>query len=417
MAKSSSSEKQIPQQQEHGIRKLVPRTPGEILLVLLAFFSFWSTAAVEIAAGLMILLGIFRLMILLGIFTLLQTFRNTPADPSLRSRLASGEWATLILLAVYLMAIIGSYTSQHIPFSTHPGLLWHPLVLPAVLALRPGKDEFGRIGVFLLISASAASIFAIAFSFVEQPLQAFAIFVGATTLTNLLAVAGVMAITVAVGKGARGTSEWWAAASAVLVVVAVFRSTERAPILVLVVLGTILLASLRPRILPLWGILAVGLVLFGSDSLAAKFGLILNGYALDRYTVWKVGIKLLSDVPLLGYGPESFQRMLPPQTWAAITHRPPASWHNDILQTALESGPLAALAFVGIIVIALATALQSWRRRLSGPGTAEAGIPGLMFLTLVTLGAVNSAVTSAVLGIAFWTVLGLLLIRSRPPSP
>jgi O-antigen ligase len=408
MVKLSSSEEQLLQQREDWTRKLLPRMPAEIILAFLAFFSFWSTAMVEIVAG---------LMILLGIFTLVQTFRNLPADPTLRTRLAFGEKATLILLSVYLMSIIGSYTSQHVPFSTHPGLLWHPLVLPAALALRPGKDEFRRIGVILLISASAASILAIAYSLSEQPLRAFAMFVGATTLTNLLAVAGVMAITVAVGKGARGTSQWWAAASAFLVVVAVFRSTERAPVLVLIVLGTILLASLRPKTLPFWGILTVGLLLFGSASLVAKFGLVLNGYALDRYTVWKVGIKLLSDVPLLGYGPESFQRILPPQTWAAISHRPPASWHNDILQIALESGPLAALALVGIIVIALARALQSWWRCLSGSGTAEAGILGLMFLTLLTLGAVNSAVTSAVLGIAFWTVLGLLLIRARPPSP
>ncbi|MEW6511179.1 MAG: hypothetical protein AB1428_09500 [Bacteroidota bacterium] len=88
-------------------------------------------------------------------------------------------------------------------------------------------------------------------------------------------------------------------------------------------------------------------------------------------------------------------------------NRPPASWHNDLLQTALDSGPIAAAALAGLILLAMVAAIRhGWETRWRGSASMSA-IPGLLLLCLVVLGLVGSVVTTAILGSVFWCLLGL----------
>jgi O-antigen ligase len=109
--------------------------------------------------------------------------------------------------------------------------------------------------------------------------------------------------------------------------------------------------------------------------------------------------------------------VLPAEAWSRFINRAPSSWHNDILETWLDSGPIAACAFAGLLFTGVVRGVRSAIRRMKKGTVPLAGEPGLLFLCLATFGLVGSVVTTSVLGLAFWLLLGLALNSREEESP
>jgi O-antigen ligase len=172
-----------------------------------------------------------------------------------------------------------------------------------------------------------------------------------------------------------------AAAMAVACVVAVAYTQSRAALiallLVAVAIGVLHGVRLRVLALAVCGAIALGsLVLpqtfqqrIGALSDAASSG----GSSLEdsslrgRKSENLAGLQMWTDHPLLGVGPDNFE--LHYQTYSAtigIDRRPQArSAHNLYLESLAETGLLGALAFLGVLWLALTGAWRA-RSRLEG---------------------------------------------------
>lgn len=129
-------------------------------------------------------------------------------------------------------------------------------------------------------------------------------------------------------------------------------------------------------------------------------GRLLPGIA-SRVEVWVAALGIIADHPLTGVGVGNFQAAAP-RYWNA---------HNLYLHVAAESGVVAGLLLIAVLVLALSQAGE-----LSGRG-GDAGAVGRAFsisiLAFAALSMVDAPYNAAAVRTAFWLVLGLLAAALR----
>lgn len=100
-----------------------------------------------------------------------------------------------------------------------------------------------------------------------------------------------------------------------------------------------------------------------------------GGITSGRTILYRVALEPISNVPFWGYGPGSFNRIVPDEVLERIGDRGIKSWHSTPLEILIESGPLAALLLVVFFVLPLLDFRQYWSRR----GSID--LPGIALLS------------------------------------
>ena len=363
--------------------------------------SFWSTAVVEIGAVLLILNAL-----TLSISNSLSESSSSDRDSTLpiHVRWAIGSWV------IYVLGILISFRAAGVPFSRHPGLLWHPLVFPAVLLTSLDMKKLNRIGISFLVSGTcSASVALIRYSTSVGTSHALAGFVGVTTYADLLALAGVVAALLFSRRPTSSKEAWIIAVAGLVIVFAIFKTFELAPIIVLFGAVTIIVYALPGSMKFAWMGLVTVAVLVGPSIPLLKFSWLIHGHSVDRYIVWQEGAKLLSKAPLFGYGPECYRRILPSETWSKFANRPPGAWHNDILETGLDSGIITSVALIILIAIVLYHSIGAMRMRSGDFPKGNARALNFLLVSMVGFGLIGNVITTSILSVMFWIVMGLSL--------
>jgi hypothetical protein len=368
------------------------------LFALLAGASHWSTALVEFAGFAII------------VTSLPDIARRWRAPLGEAGAVVRGRWfvrGAIALWGVYIISVCMSLAVSGTLLTAHAGLLLHAMLFPAVLVAPVEAKDVKTIGVVYIASGVISILATLLLNLSAGYVSPAMVFTGLTTFADLTVLIVIVLI-----AGLPPRRQWDLLASLALIagglaVAAVFWTAERAPVAVLAAAGAGFFALTRPRLLTLWGILTLSCFFLAPPALRARADWVARGNVIDRYVVWEEGIRLLSEVPPFGFGPDSFPRLLSDDARGRFTNRPPASWHNDMLQTALDSGPIAATAAGGLIALTMIGAMcHSWEMRRCGTGSASA-IPGLLLLCLTVLGLVGSVMTTAILGSVFWSLMGL----------
>jgi len=107
-----------------------------------------------------------------------------------------------------------------------------------------------------------------------------------------------------------------------------------------------------------------------------------GGVTSGRLLLYAAATDPLSRLPLLGYGPGSFGRLVSPAVLEQIGDRNIKSWHSTPLEILMESGPLSLIAF---LVAALIPVRQAWRDRKKIPGQKQFRTAVLGSLTAIYL--------------------------------
>jgi O-antigen ligase len=374
------------------------RRTGELFVVLsgvLSAVSFWSTALAELGGVLLLLVAAIHLLI-----PMRRGMSLMEGQGLLR--------VALLLWGVYVAALLVSILVSAAPLFPRVGLLWHPLLFPAALLVPLSKRGLRAAGILLLLGGAASATVTLALNFMRGQGGAPFTFTGLTTFADLLVLAGTVAFSLLFPRGRPGSPVWRFAVPCVMIALALVWTSERVPVLILAAVGSARVAAAGPRPLAAWVVIAGACLLLGPPALADKMEWLIRGNPVDRYVVWEEGLKQIPDTPLFGHGPGSYPQVLPAGVRSRFINRAPSSWHNDILETWLDSGPLAAGAFGGLLFIGVLRGVRNLFRREEGvfpPGWE----PGLLFLCLASFGLVGSVVTTSVLGLAFWLLLGLTL--------
>ena len=392
---------------------IVPQDARWIPLALLSLAlacSFWSTALSELACGLF----------LISTITLL-TFRSglQSSGPLLvQSRAIRPVMLfALVYVAGFTLSLLLSPVSRAIPLHAHR--IWHILLLPTIVALKLTESEIRTIARSFAFSGAVAAASAIVFFIVTGAERLQSLFVGDTTFVDLLTLAGIIIVaatledslpTAADRPTRRRQQRWVLAFPGITVALAIFLSAHKAPTFAFIAAVLMLCAATRPRLVPFVAATLSALLLLAPRSFWLGMRWMAGGNRIDRYTLWEAGIRLVRSIPLFGYGPGSFEQVLPDSARAAFMNRAPSSWHNDLLQILLENGWLTCAAYAGLI-ISLALLLRRTYRS-AGRTDSRMMLMTLIILLAVFAGfmAVGSVVSTAVLGLAFWTLAGIIAV-------
>ena len=362
------------------------------LLPALFAASFWSTALVELFSILAVVAGLFELTV--------------------RRRLTVRPTRSVsIILAVVAIYVLGVLLSLSTPQSSASplvviGKLWHVLLVPAAYVLCSHRQQTHRCARAFILSAAVAAIFTIVLSSVGTLQFLEHSFLGNTTTADLLALAGI--VSVAAFLSSHGKTKTITMIVAMLIFTSLSVRTLRTPFAVLSMGGVLLLASFNMRYALSWAFASMFLIFFGPEILRLKFLWIINGNPTDRFVIWDLAINLLPSVPLFGYGPGSFPSIIQPKALSFI-NASPASWHNEFLQTIIESGWIAGIALAGLTVYILVTMFRSGLHPIDHEMKILTRTVTVVFVSCVMFSCVGLVASTAVLGTVWWTTVGISL--------
>ncbi len=95
----------------------------------------------------------------------------------------------------------------------------------------------------------------------------------------------------------------------------------------------------------------------------------------DRICMWKSGLKIIKDYPLLGSGPNTIEDLYPRYREKDAVQPTNPHLHNNFIQLAAERGILTLLAFIAFLILAF---LHLLRLARSGVVEAKAGLAILL---------------------------------------
>jgi O-antigen ligase len=163
----------------------------------------------------------------------------------------------------------------------------------------------------------------------------------------------------------------------------------------------------------------VALVLAGTAGFVARYaGFFRRGApsVVERFNYWHAAMENVKAHPVLGSGPGTFatvyKRVKPPEAeMARLTH-------NDYLQQASDSGVVAGLLFLGVIVWVSMRTRWVWTGGGWGKFGVWLGLVGFAAQALVEFGFYVPATAWCWFGLAGWLVAqaGLGFDKGRPPA-
>lgn len=153
-----------------------------------------------------------------------------------------------------------------------------------------------------------------------------------------------LACYVAFGKRRRGTGIWVGVGG--LIAVAILLSFTRSAWLALLVGGAYLLANLRPRLLVAVPVLLAVGYLAAPEAVQQRVRSIRPGANQARIVMWRTGLNMIAEHPVLGVGPERAGALFSEYQPDDVRELPPGVYghlHNVYVHYAAERGIPAAL--------------------------------------------------------------------------
>ena len=324
------------------------------------------------------------------------------------------------------------------------GLLTTLAYVVLFIAARISILSVGRaqvVATALLASGTVAALYAFAQAASLDPIwsglykdRVFSTMGQASNLAAVLGMSTMVALTVAAGRR-RGLLAIVLLAALLNASALVLTLTRGAyvglvagGIVVAIVLGAWRSRSIAPvrlprAVVPIVGVIAllVALVIVWrpasalADDVAARalsIPALTESSNRSKLDMWEVGLTIAAEHPVIGIGPDSYvllfgayrDRVLTPDRAAVMARFRPESPHNVYIATAANTGIPALIAYLAVIVLALAVGLRAARRDLPlAARLALAGLIGAIAVHLVT----DAFMTAEPAGSAiFWILLG-----------
>jgi O-antigen ligase len=183
----------------------------------------------------------------------------------------------------------------------------------------------------------------------------------------------------------------WVVAAVAALAVGLLR--ERRILLVLAVVGVAAVIAVEPLQQRFLQLLSAGEHMSGRD------------------VIWRGAFMLIGERPLTGFGLRTFHQVFP--LFDEAPDKGIGSWHNDYLQVYMDSGVMALLPFVAILVVA---GYMGWRNHRAWPaGSLQKAVNAAVLLALGCF-ALAGGMLDSLLSILFRTLLAVtaVLYAARP---
>ncbi len=229
--------------------------PGDrpiiVLLALIVASGFWSTAATEC----------FALLFLAAVLFQGSAYREQHRSRELRPETLLQLLFWILYVATTLVSFYNApSTTETLPFH----MIWHPLLFPALLMLGVRASEVRVLAVVFVASACLAALAALATFPFSNAQHLEAVFTGDTTFFDLLVLAALASVCLALSGNGR---PWIFLLAGLPAAAAVMLSAERAPVVIMLVGSLAIVLATRPRKAFIWAGLAALLLLLSPQAL------------------------------------------------------------------------------------------------------------------------------------------------------
>jgi O-antigen ligase len=374
-----------------------------------------------------------------------------------RGALSVGGWSVAtIVLAVYLILTaaatvhsadsIQSLIGERLQYQGLLATLAYVVAFVAARAVLVTEHRIRALALAVVVAATIASLYGLAQQVGLDPIwhvldrgRIFSTLGQANALAAYLVLA--LPLAVAVGLASNGPRRLALLAAAVLIAIAIAFTLSRGGYLgALVAMGAFgallvrrsMLTPRRARLVAAGAVIVVGMVSL-VPPVTATFNQVVQrasktidlaeGSAASHLDLWAVGIRMATDYPVLGMGPEMYpvlfpqyrNRVLSPVRAAVMARFRPESPHNVPIAIAAGAGLPALLAYLAIVLSAL---VGGWRRLRMGPSLTERLLIAALLAAALGHLTTDLFMTGEVAGSwTFWILLGVLTAGQahRPP--
>ena len=127
-----------------------------------------------------------------------------------------------------------------------------------------------------------------------------------------------------------------------------------------------------------------------------------------RIELWKKGLEMWKDYPVLGLGPGNFTYYHDAYNFPADIYDYPHP-HNEILNVAVQMGTLGVIAFLGMWVVFIVECFRFWRRERNHSPQIAASVLGCAGAVagILTAGMFQCFYTDIEVGMLWWFIAGL----------
>jgi Flp pilus assembly pilin Flp len=241
----------------------------------------------------------------------------------------------------------------------------------------------------------------------------------------------LLPVSVGVAADALETRRWRiiAAASSLLLAVAVIGSGSRAAIVGLTAAGIAIVIAQRAHLRQhwndvsgqlrqrtRWGFAAAGAAVGIAGLVAIRAGVFERtaGFA-SRVDDWKVGLRVVADHPVIGVGPEGYRLVVNGFLDAEYVRRYGEATtidraHSGVLDVAISSGVIAAVIYLAL----LGTVGWSAARLARSASAVEVGIAGAVLAYIVQQ---QLFFPIAELDPMLWLLAGIIVVKARSTAP
>ena len=371
------------------------RWRAEWLLAAIAAFSFWSTAAVEVCSGTLLLLFLFvrgR-----GIARVIK-----PGPVLL--------W-TMYFVGVVISILLSQYREQSY---TYFNKLWHAALFLVALDNPWSEDRMSLPGWAFTVSAAAAAGASLVRSMGAGTAFADPFYQGLTTYSSLLALAGLVSLhrflSGEITFSLKSTTDLL---MYIIIACGVFFSVRFSASLVLILGSALIVLAARPKLVIHWVTCIALLLAISPDALRFKYLWIASGGQTDRYVLWFAGLDLLAHLPLFGFGPSSYWQIIPEAAKLGFTYAPPSSWHNDFLQVFFESGWMVGAVYLLLVGTVMVQGVRKVFRTTDRQERNLCVLATTLMGGMIIISASDAVISTAVLGVVWWLIVGGMLRLSN----
>jgi O-antigen ligase len=325
------------------------------------------------------------------------------------------------LLLPYSLFVVARIAA--IPLSIDPALstdafrteiFFYVLFYVVLCSLDPEREERFR---FLFVLLFVAGLLATGIGFVKYAMgwdeRLTSTTAGYYTLGLFLAVLFAMAFALGQRKDLFPSRLVWLVVCAVLLLGLLF--TFNRMHWVVAALAALAVGLVKERRILVVLTVAGALALLTVAPLQERFMQLLDagGNMSGRDVIWRGAFMLLGDRPVTGFGLRTFHSVFP--LFDEAPDKGIGSWHNDYLQVYMDSGLLALLPFVAILIVA---AFMGWKSHRAWPrGSFYRDINAAVMLALFCF-ALAGGMLDSLLSILFRTLLAMtaVIYAVRPVS-
>ena len=133
----------------------------------------------------------------------------------------------------------------------------------------------------------------------------------------------------------------------------------------------------------------------------------------NKITIWSLGLSMVPDMPLFGYGSGCFDRLIPQKLLNNIGEPGTINWNSTPLEVLLESGYLGLAFLLGILGISLSSAWKRYKKLKDEKWVNFSLLAGIIVLYYagLTMSIPQDAMLLA-LSVQLWAIIFI-----RPESP